>query len=137
MKRSFHSPWETRCACRLKTHRSNGIILGFVIRNVEDRLAALKEMYRVLTPGGRLVILELGVPANRALRPFFHLHTRTLVPLSAKLFTEKGAYDYLIRSVEAFPPPPAFLQLMDTAGFVRAASKPLTFGAVNLFTAEK
>ena len=115
----------------------DGIILGFVIRNVEDRLAALKEMHRVLNPGGRLVILELGVPANRALRLFFHLHTHTLVPLSAKLFTEKGAYDYLIRSVEVFPPPQAFLEFMDAAGFVRTASTPLTFGAVNLFTGER
>lgn len=115
----------------------DGIILGFVIRNVEQRNTALKEMYRVIRPSGRLVILELGVPKNAAVKPFFHFHTRTLVPLCAKLFTEKGAYDYLIRSVEAFPPPDAFLQSIRAAGFTETKASPLTFGAVNLFYGEK
>jgi len=115
----------------------DGIILGFVIRNVEARSAALREMHRVLKPSGRLVILELGVPKSAVVKPFFHLHTRTLVPLSAKLFTEKDAYDYLIRSVEAFPPPEVFVESIRDAGFSDAATTSLTFGAVNVFTGTK
>lgn len=115
----------------------DGIILGFVIRNVTQRNMALAEMFRVLRSSGRLVILELGVPKNGAVKPFFRLHTRTLVPFFAKLFTEKGAYDYLIRSVEAFPPPDAFVESIQAAGFTKTKASPLTFGAVNVFYGEK
>ncbi len=111
----------------------DGIVLGFVIRNVAQRMRALLEMGRVLMPGGRLVILELGVPENRFFSFFHHLHTRTLVPVAARLFAEKGAYDYLIRSVEAFPAPRRFVEEMRSAGFSNAGFSPLTLGAVNLF----
>ena len=120
-----------------KDDSMDGIILGFCIRNVEDRIAAVREFSRVLKPGGRLVILELTVPEN----PFFSLghriYTSTAIPAISYLLTQKGAYDYLVKSVRAFPKAGDFLSEMKKVGFGSGEAIPLLLGSVTIFVLAK
>jgi demethylmenaquinone methyltransferase / 2-methoxy-6-polyprenyl-1,4-benzoquinol methylase len=115
----------------------DGVVLGFCIRNVEDRLAAVREFRRVLKPSGRLVILELTVPKNPLLSFGHLLYTGSVIPLVSFVVTKKGAYDYLVKSVRAFPKADAFLSAMTAVGFRRGSAMSLMLGSVTLFVLEK
>jgi demethylmenaquinone methyltransferase/2-methoxy-6-polyprenyl-1,4-benzoquinol methylase len=111
----------------------DGVISGFVLRNISDRPAALAEWFRVLRPGGRCVVLELAVPEKPAARWLYRVLTRLLVPAAARLLSRHKAYVYLLDSIQAFPPPETILALFCRAGFVNVRSLPLTFGAVRIY----
>lgn len=110
--------------------------ISFGIRNVPDRVRCLQEMARVVRPGGTVAVLELGEPRGGLgiLRFFARLHVHLLVPLLGRLFSGGKAYSYLQQSIEAFPPPEAFVALMAQAGLEGASAKRLSFGAVHLYT---
>jgi demethylmenaquinone methyltransferase/2-methoxy-6-polyprenyl-1,4-benzoquinol methylase len=112
----------------------DGSIMGFGIRNVPDRARALREMARVVKPGGAVVILELNDPRDPGLIPSlarFHIHQ--VVPRLGGLVVGGAEYDYLQRSIAAFPSPDDFAQLMRDAGLTHVQTHPLTFGVATLF----
>ena len=110
-----------------------GVITGFCIRNVEDRLGALTEMRRVSSPGGRLVVLELSVPASGTMAALHRGFSHTFLPLAARLASRSSAYSYLVESVEAFPAPQQFLAMLEDAGFEEIEAIPLAGGVVSVF----
>jgi len=111
-----------------------GAISAFVIRNVEDRVQALREMRRVIRPNGRIVILELTVPRGRIMRQLHRLYGATVLPLAARAFSNREAYRYLVKSVREFPAPDQFVDLMRQAGIREPACVSLSGGIVTLFT---
>ncbi len=114
----------------------DAVTIAFGLRNFADRLAGLREMRRVLRPGGRAYVLEFSHPSCW-LAPLYFWHLRRVMPLYARLFTsEKGAYQYLGESIEAFLPQPQLAELMRTAGFASARWTNLAFGIVALHIAE-
>lgn len=110
--------------------------VGFGIRNVDDLGAGLRELARVLRPGGRLGILEITRPRG-ALRPFFRLWFELLVPLAGRLLPGGRAYTYLPASVRRFPGPEDLAELMRQAGFTGIAYRRLAGGIVALHTGER
>lgn len=108
--------------------------ISFGIRNVPDRRQGLREMARVVRPGGTVAVLELGEPQDGLLRVFAQLHVHLLVPLVGRLLSGGGAYAYLQKSIERFPPPQVFVELMGEAGLHEPKAKRLSFGAVHLYT---
>ena len=118
-------------------NRFDGVILGFCIRNVENRAGALGEMQRVLKPGGRLTILELTTPEHGLQALLHKIHTTTTIPAAARLLSLSRAYSYLVRSVRAFPVSSEFDGQVQAAGFVATSFTPLTFGTATIFTGVK
>ena len=115
----------------------DGVVGAFCLRNFTDRGLALREMRRVLVPGGRAVLLETGSPAHRLLRLGHRCYVRVLVPvLGCLLARSRAAYQYLAESVEQFPQPPAIVRAMIAAGFVASESRTLWGGIVTLYVGQ-
>jgi len=112
--------------------------ISFGIRNVSDIPAALKEIFRVLTPGGRIIILEFSMPRNRAIKAAHLFYLRRFVPAVGGFFSQhKEAYAYLNSSIEEFPDASTVTKLLQEAQFVGVQFHPLTFGIVTLYQGDK
>jgi len=111
----------------------DGVCIAFGIRNVPDRDRALREMARVVRPGGRVAILELSEPRGGILAPLARFHVHTVVPYLGALLSGAPEYRYLQRSIAAFPPADEFAQRMQQAGFRVEPPQALTFGVCHLY----
>lgn len=112
--------------------------IAFGIRNMPDRLGALREMRRVIVPGGRIFVLEMNFPRSRFWQGFFDLYLNRLLPGVARLFSgNPAAYRYLADSILHFPGPQAFMSLMEEAGFRNPERHSLTFGITCLYIGRK
>ncbi len=111
----------------------DGVTIAFGIRNVVDRLAGLREMHRVLKPGGRAVILEFSNPRSRLFKALYYFYFRRVLPFVGGLFSQRSAYQYLPDSVLEFPDQEAFKSLMQKAGFSELRSFDLTFGIATVY----
>ena len=112
------------------------VTISFGIRNVKG--PCLEEIYRVLSPGGRALILEFSLPQNRLIKWLHLFYLRRLLPVVGGMISGKReAYRYLNETIEAFPYGEAFLTRMKEAGFSTLRALPLTFGVANLYIGEK
>jgi demethylmenaquinone methyltransferase/2-methoxy-6-polyprenyl-1,4-benzoquinol methylase len=114
-------------------HSFDAACMAFGIRNVPDRPLALRELARVLRPGGRLAILELCEPNSGLTGSMGRLYVRKIVPRIGAWLSGAREYRYLQESIARFPSPPEFCSLMEAAGFQSVESRLLAFGACCLF----
>jgi len=110
--------------------------IAFGLRNLPDRARGLRELARVVRPGGRVCVLELAEP-HGLLAPLARLHVHRIAPRLGALLSGAREYRYLARSIAAFPPADEVAAMMRDAGLEVIQIKPLTFGVCTLFVAER
>ncbi|HEX6464737.1 MAG TPA: bifunctional demethylmenaquinone methyltransferase/2-methoxy-6-polyprenyl-1,4-benzoquinol methylase UbiE [Vicinamibacterales bacterium] len=117
---------------------ADGATIGFGIRNVIDPIAALREIARVIKPGGTLAILEFGEPVIPGVRGLYNWYFRQVLPWLGRLVSKhESAYSYLPASVGTFPPPATFAAMISSQGFVNVIAAPLNLGIVYLYVATR
>ena len=112
--------------------------IAFGIRNVMQPETACRELFRALTPGGRVAILEFGTPRSKLFGPVYHWYSRNILPhIGRAVSRHEAAYTYLPESIGAFAYGDEFAKLLTAAGFSQVDARPLMFGAVYLYTGQK
>ena len=111
-----------------------GVTVAFGVRNLARTEKGLAEMWRVLKPGGKLLILEFSRPRNPFFKPIYNFYLNKVLPKIAGLVSgDKEAYEYLASSIAKFYEPEELLAMMEVAGFSRQYFRPLTMGIVTLY----
>ena len=117
---------------------SDAVFVAFGVRNFSDREKGLKEILRVLKPGGTLVILELSEPQNVIMRWFYNLYFKNILPFIGKYVSgNKEAYRYLQKTVEKFPMPKEFMLTLQDVGYQDIKHKSLSCGLCRIYMAKK
>jgi len=112
----------------------DAVICGFALRNLVDLSTFFVEIARVLTPGGRVVLLDVGVPHNPIIRFGNNIYFGKIVPKIGALFSDKEAYRYLPRSVAYLPPRAELTAMLRSAGFSDAEHRQLSGGLTQLLS---
>lgn len=119
-------------------NKFDAVTVAFGVRNFENLLKGLKEINRVLRPGGKLVVLEFSQPKAFPVKQLYWFYFNNILPLFGKMLSkDDSAYTYLPESVKAFPDGADFLNVMTKAGFQSNTSKTLTFGISSIYTGLK
>jgi demethylmenaquinone methyltransferase/2-methoxy-6-polyprenyl-1,4-benzoquinol methylase len=112
--------------------------MAFGIRNIPDRQQALREMLRVIVPGGQVMILEMTFTRKRLFQAFYNVYLNYILPRLARRFSSNpAAYHYLADSIMNFPTPDEFTALMEGAGIENVDAHSLTFGVTYLHVGTK
>jgi len=116
----------------------DGAMVAFGVRNFADLEKGLSEMYRVITPGSKIVILEFSQPSQFWFKPIYNLYMKWITPNVGKIFSgNKAAYSYLNESVIAFPEGKAFLSILEKTGFKNIHQQKLSLGICSIYCGNK
>lgn len=116
----------------------DAVTVAYGVRNFQDLDAGLSEMYRVLKPGGHLLIVELATPPHFPMRQLFYLYSHVIMPLVGRIVSgDSRAYTYLPATMEAFPQGEVMEKILRKAGFANVEWHRFTFGICTMYLAEK
>ena len=119
-------------------NKFDAVIVSFGVRNFENLEKGLKDMYRVLKPGGKTIIVEFSRPKKFPFKNIYNFYFKSILPKIGKVVSkDQAAYTYLPESVQAFPDGNDFLSVLEKAGFNNTRCKPLTFGISSIYVGEK
>ena len=123
---------------KFETGYFDAVTVAFGVRNYENLLKGLKEMHRVLRPGGKVVILEFSKPSAFPVKNLYNFYFKNILPnIGKKVSKNDEAYTYLPESVQQFPEGRDFMKVMKEAGFTQISQERLTFGIATLYTGLK
>lgn len=115
----------------------DAVTVAFGLRNVHDWAAGLREMRRVLTSAGHVLVLDFSLPSDPVVRSLYRFYLRRILPFTSSVITkEQHAYRYLGASIENFPNGRAMCDLIDASGFRNARAESLTGGIVTIYSAK-
>lgn len=116
----------------------DAVTAAFGIRNFQDLEKGLGEMYRVLKKGGHLCIIELTTPISFPMKQLFKIYSKVVLPFYGRLISkDSSAYDYLNKTIAAFPQGEIMMNILQSAGFTKTSFTRLTFGICTMYIAEK
>ena len=112
--------------------------VAFGVRNFENLEQGLREMHRTIKEGGHIVILEFSTPRARLFGALYHWYSHKVLPFIGRLISRDGAaYDYLPSSVDEFPAPEKFMEMLAGVGFKNCKARSQSFGIAQIYTAER
>ena len=127
--------------CTALTYPDNSfdaVTAAFGVRNFENIEQGIAEMYRVLKPGGHLMILELSSPVHFPMKQLYNIYSKVVIPTVGRLLSkEHTAYSYLPASIKVVPQGKVMTDLLSRVGFSEARSRTFTFGICSLYTGSK
>ena len=116
----------------------DAISVAFGVRNFEDLEKGIREMHRVLRPGGWMFILEFSHPVSFPMKQMYYLYSRFFIPVMGRMISgNSNAYSYLPESVAAFPSGKKFVAVVEKAGLKNVSSLPLTMGIASIYYGQK
>lgn len=116
----------------------DAVTIAYGIRNVTDRMAALREFHRVLKPGGRLGVLEFSTPPEPMIRKFYDAYSFAVIPrLGEAIAGDRDSYQYLVESIRRFPKQDQFAQMIREAGFANVSYSDYSAGVTAFHTGWK
>ena len=116
----------------------DAVTAAFGIRNFADLEKGLSEMYRVLSPGGHLCVVELTHPTRFPMKQLFKVYSHTILPTYGRLISkDRKAYAYLTATIEAFPQGETMMEILTRVGFRSSSFTRMTFGICTMYNAEK
>jgi demethylmenaquinone methyltransferase/2-methoxy-6-polyprenyl-1,4-benzoquinol methylase len=116
----------------------DAVMVAFGVRNFENLERGLSEMWRVLKPGGRLMVLEFSKPRHKAVKNLYNLYMGIVAPQVARWFRQnKEAYQYLSESAKAFPDRHLFTDILKKVGYTDTGFQPLTLGICCIYSGRK
>jgi len=125
-------------ALSFESNTFDAISIGFGVRNFDNLNQGLSELYRVLKPGGQLVILETAVPKYFPLKQGYYLYSHWIIPILGKIFSrDKLAYEYLSDSASVFPYGERFNDILKENKFIDIVDHPQMLGIVTIYAAFK
>lgn len=125
-------------ALELPDSSFDAAMVAFGVRNFEDLDKGLKEILRILKPGGQLMILELSTPQHFPMKQAYWLYSRMFIPTIGRLISkDKTAYSYLPKSIEVFIQGKEMVNTLLKNGFKEASCKTYTFGICSMYLAKK
>lgn len=114
------------------------ITVAFGVRNFENLKKGLDEIYRVLKPGGKFIILEFSQPENFPMKQLYGFYSKNILPLIGRIISkDKSAYTYLPESVKAFPYGEEMKNILKNSNFIKVVNKKLTFGISSIYESLK
>ena len=122
----------------VETGSIDAATVAFGVRNFENLEGGLKEIHRTLREGGKFVVLELSVPKNRLIRWFYAQYSHRILPgIGAMISKDKQAYVYLPESIDEFPAPERFVEILKGVGFKDVKRRKQSFGVAHIYEAVK
>ena len=116
----------------------DAVTVAFGVRNFENREACLRELVRVIRPGGMLVVLEFSNPRNALIGWFYRIYSHKILPaIGGAISHNRNAYQYLPESVDTFPTPEEFMKMLCGAGLTAPKARSQSFGIAQIYTAQK
>jgi demethylmenaquinone methyltransferase/2-methoxy-6-polyprenyl-1,4-benzoquinol methylase len=116
----------------------DGITVGFGVRNFENLEKGLSEMHRVLSPNGKVIILEFSKPKKFPIKHLYFFYFKYILPTIGRLVSkDKTAYTYLPDSVKAFPDGERFTSILEKVGFTKTYIVPCSFGIASIYIGTK
>lgn len=116
----------------------DAIVIGFGVRNFQDLKKGLSNLYRILKPGGQIVILEFSYPTNSLVKAGYSFYFSYITPLVGKIFSkDERAYSYLMESVKAFPNNGNFVTILNETGFKETGFNGLSMGVAAIYYGKK
>jgi len=134
----FRFEYQDCTALTYKDDTFDAVTVAFGVRNFENIAKGIAEMYRVLKPGGKMVIIELSRPSSFPMKQLFQLYSVTVLPLAGKLFSKDDmAYEYLPASIKVVPQSEEMVDIIKNQGFVQATYRNFTFGVCTMYSGVK
>jgi len=134
----FRFEYQDCTALTYKDDTFDAVTVAFGVRNFENIAKGIAEMYRVLKPGGKMVIIELSRPSSFPMKQLFQLYSVTVLPLAGKLFSKDDmAYEYLPASIKVVPQSEEMVDIIKNQRFVQATYRNFTFGVCTMYSGVK